>query len=245
MSRNVSVLCFSLAFYHPVRCPDPSVTLLSPPETKHRSDFSKCISPYPNSTFYTFSSPVPPPDTFSSPAAYAKAEKRARAPERLLTRHMKIFKEQWAGLGMSMDLGLVKGDAEMAAAVWRNLLGGRGARGISPPCASVTPSTSDSDDASKSFRRSVNLVGGLVENVDKIDVNVEETTDDSSGVYDFGANENDRYIAYPELMETLVAYLRREAQRLERIPDEAILGPRVMGRESEGVKQLMWGKVRP
>ncbi|KAG9316157.1 hypothetical protein JVU11DRAFT_3840 [Chiua virens] len=114
----------------------------------------------------------------------------------------------------------------MAAAVWRNLLGGRGTRGISPPGASVTPSTSDSDDASKSFRRSVNLVGGLVENVDKIDVNVEETTDDSSGVYDFGANENDQYITYPEPMETLVAYLRREAQRLERFPDESILGPR-------------------
>lgn len=55
----------------------------------------------------------------------------------------------------------------------------------------------------------------------------------------------DRYIAYPELMETLVVYLRREAQRLEGIPDEAILGPRVVGRESEGVRQLMWGKVRP
>ena len=54
-----------------------------------------------------------------------------------------------------------------------------------------------------------------------------------------------RYIAYPELMETLIVYLRREAQRLERIPDEAILGPRVVGREGEGVRELMWGKVKP
>lgn len=46
-------------------------------------------------------------------------------------------------------------------------------------------------------------------------------------------------------METLVAYVRREAQRLERIPDEVILGPRVVGREAEGVKKLMWGKARP
>lgn len=53
-----------------------------------------------------------------------------------------------------------------------------------------------------------------------------------------------RYIAYPELMETLVVYLRREVQRLERLPDEAILGPRVVGREGEGVKKLMLGKVR-
>ena len=56
---------------------------------------------------------------------------------------------------------------------------------------------------------------------------------------------DNRYIAYPELMETLVVYLRREAQRLERLPDEAILGPRVVGKEGEGVKKLLWGKVRP
>ena len=56
---------------------------------------------------------------------------------------------------------------------------------------------------------------------------------------------NDRYIVYPELMETLIAYLRREAQRLEGIPDEVVLGPRVVGREGEGVKKLTWGKVRP
>lgn len=106
---------------------------------------------------------------------------------------MKIFKEQWAGLGMSMDLGLVRGDAEMAAAVWRNLLGGRGARGISRSKVGTNQNASQTKDTSTSkFRRSVNLVGGLVENVEKIDVDVEETRDDLSGVYDFGANESDR-----------------------------------------------------
>lgn len=167
-----------------------SLTSSALSETKHRAELSKYVSPYPNSTFYTFPSPVPPLDTFPSPAAYAKAEKRARAPERLVTRHMKIFKEQWAGLGMSMDLGLARGDAEMAAAIWRNLLGGRGARGILP---ATQPGRSEAENAEKlAFRRSVNLVGGLVENVEKIDVTVEEATDDSSGVYDFGAQENDR-----------------------------------------------------
>ena len=172
---------------------DPSPA--SPPfsQSKHQAEFSKYVSSYPNSTFYTFPSPVPPPDTFPSPAAYTKAEKRARAPERLVTRHMKIFKEQWAGLDMSMDLGLVRGDAEMAAAVWRNMLGGRGARGISLPGVSGNQHASETEDASKPrFRRSVNLVGGLVENVEKIDVDVEEARDDLSGVYDFGAGESDR-----------------------------------------------------
>ncbi|KIJ08770.1 hypothetical protein PAXINDRAFT_88382 [Paxillus involutus ATCC 200175] len=157
----------------------------------------------------------------------------ARAPERLVTRHMKILKEQWSGLGMSMDLGLVRGDTEMAAAVWRNLLGGRGAKGISLP------------GQGGSFRRAVNLVGGLVENVEKIDVDVEEAKDDLSGVYDFEANESGRYVAYPELMQTLATHIRREALRLERLPDEVILGPRVVGREGEGVNKMVWGRVRP
>lgn len=46
-------------------------------------------------------------------------------------------------------------------------------------------------------------------------------------------------------METLVVYLRREAKRLEQIPDEVILGPQVVGREGEEVKKLVWGGVRP
>ncbi|KAG6373714.1 hypothetical protein JVT61DRAFT_8108 [Boletus reticuloceps] len=225
---------------------DTPLTPSSSSVIKHRAEFDKYVSPYPSSTFYTFPSPIPPPDSFPSPAAYVKAEKRARAPERLVTRQMKIFKEQWAGLGMSMDLGLVRGDTEMAAAIWRNLLGGRGAKGISLPGVGQNPCPSTAENASEpQFRRSVNLVGGLMENVENIEVAVEEARDDLSGVYDFGVNESDRYIAYPELMETLVVYLRHEAQRLEQIPDETILGPRVVGREGEGVKKLMWGKVRP
>ena len=178
----------------PPRLPaDPSLTPSVSSETKHRAELSKYVSPYPNGAFYTFPSPVPPPDTFPSPAAYAKAEKRARAPEKLVTRHMKIFKEQWAGLGMSMDLGLVGGDAEMAAAVWRNLLGGRGARGISLPGTDANPVRSEAEATNEpAFRRSVNLVGGLVENIQKIDVVSEEAKDDLSGVYDFGVNESDR-----------------------------------------------------
>jgi len=95
---------------------------------------------------------------------------------------MKILKEQWAGLGMSLDLGLVRGDAEMAAAVWRNLLGARGARGIE---------LSREGDAG-GYRRAVNLVGGLVDDVRKLDVDKEELKDDNSGVHDFAPSESDR-----------------------------------------------------
>ncbi|CAL1699786.1 unnamed protein product [Somion occarium] len=109
---------------------------------------------------------------------------KGRAPERLVTRQMKILKEQWAGLGVSMDLGLVRGDAEMAGAVWRNFLGGRGARGIVYPSSPAA--------SGPYFRRSVNLVGGSVESVKKVDkqgLDVEEAKDDGSGVHDYAPAE--------------------------------------------------------
>jgi hypothetical protein len=99
---------------------------------------------------------------------------------------MKILKEQWAGMGMSLDLGLVRGDAELAAAVWRNLLGARGANGIGL----------GQESNGSGYRRAVNLVGGLVEDVRKMDVDKEELKDDNSGVHDFAPSENDRYVYY-------------------------------------------------
>jgi cytochrome b pre-mRNA-processing protein 3 len=150
--------------------------------------------------------------------------RRGRAPDRLVTRQMRIFKEQWTGMGMAFDLGLVKGDMEMAGAVWRNLLGARGARGIEYPPAASTPTTT-------TFRRSVNLVGGLVENPAKIDergLDVEEATDDHSGVHDFPPSEADKYVAFPETMVDIVTYVRRELQRLERVPDEEIIQGDIM-----------------
>jgi cytochrome b pre-mRNA-processing protein 3 len=141
---------------------------------------------------------------------------------------MKIFKEQWAGMGLSFDLALVKGDQEMAGAVWRNLLGGRGARGIAYP---------DSADGHKTqYRRAVNLVGGEVVNVAKIDVDKEETRDDGSGVHDFPPSEVEKYVAYPELMLDIVGYVRRELARLEQITDHDIM--------SGSWGQLKFGLIR-
>lgn len=52
-----------------------------------------------------------------------------------------------------------------------------------------------------------------------------------------------RYIAYPELMATLVSYIRRESLRLERIDDRVIMGPRRVGHEGEDVQNLRWGEI--
>jgi len=117
------------------------------------------------------------------------------------------------GLGLSFDLALVQGDMEMAAAIWRNLLGARGSRGIAYPSTAESPT----------YRRAVNLVGGEVVNVAKIDVDKEELKDDGSGVHDFPPQEVDKYVRYPELMSELVEYVRRELARLEKISDEEIM----------------------
>ena len=138
--------------------------------------------------------------------------KRSQAPERLVTRQLKIFKEQWLGMCMSFDLALVKDDMEMAGAIWRNILGARGARGIA-----YTP------DAAPKFRRSVNLSGSQVQNPEKIDIEKEEATDDGSGVHDYPPEEADKYVQYPELMADIVTYVRRELVRLENLSDEQIM----------------------
>ena len=145
----------------------------------------------------------------------------------LVTRQMKIFKEQWMGLGLSFDLALVQGDMEMAAAVWRNLLGARGARGIAYPAGS--------DTGAPTYRRAVNLVGGEVVNVAKIDLDKEELKDDGSGVHDFLPEEADKYVKFPELMLELVEYVRRELARLEKVTDEEIM--------SGNLDMLKFGKV--
>ncbi|KXN85188.1 CBP3-like protein [Leucoagaricus sp. SymC.cos] len=182
---------------------------------------------------YTFISPfyvnpnAPKIDSSNSdPDPVARRKLISRAPDRIVNRQMKIFKEQWAGLGLSFDLALVKGDQEMAGAVWRNLLGARGARGITYPDSSDQPS----------YRRSVNLVGGEVVNVAKIDFDKEATRDDGSGVHDFPPSEVDKYVAYPELMLDIVGYVRRELVRLEQISDEDIM--------SGDWQKLKFGPVR-
>ncbi|KAJ7125002.1 hypothetical protein C8R44DRAFT_782027 [Mycena epipterygia] len=156
-----------------------------------------------------------------------KKERLSRAPDRLVTEQMKIFKEQWTGFCLSFDLGLIKGDMEMAGAVWRNLLGARGASGIAFP----------DDPSAPSFRRAVNLLGGTVVNPSKIDFEKEATTDDGSGVHDFPPDEADKYLAYPELMLEVVQYVRRELVRLEAFSDGQVVDMYWEGMKFGGIKQ--------
>ncbi|CCL98381.1 uncharacterized protein FIBRA_00376 [Fibroporia radiculosa] len=184
--------------------------------------------------------PYTTPSAFYVVANGGKPRPKGKAPEMLVSKQMKIFKEQWAGMGMSFDVSLLRGDADMAAVIWRNLLGGRGARGI------VYPSDEGTSSTQPHFRRSVNLVGGEVEKVKKIakrGLELEEARDDGSGVHDYLPSEADKYVAYPELMVALVSYIRRELVRLQNIPDEVVMGAGVTGKEGEGVPELKFGRI--
>ena len=187
---------------------------------------------------------VIPPDSFAFKSQFYSIPKaiasrnigkndRAKAPERLVKQQMKIFKEQWTGMGMAFDLGMIKGDEELAGAVWRNLLGARGARGI------VLPTDTQ-------IRRNINP-GGEVEKYAKLGpeaLEAAEAKDDGSGVYDFGPNELDQYVKYPETMATVVSYLRRELVRLGKLDDDLIAGPLKTGKEREDLVKLRFGSVR-
>lgn len=151
---------------------------------------------------------------------------RVSVPERIVTNQMKIFREQLTGLSLSFDYAMMKGDVEMAAAIWRNLLGARGAKGIAFPGSNAP-----------AFRRSVNLVGSTVVNVAKVDFEKEELKDDGSGVHDYPPAEYEKYVKYPELMLDLVSYARRELIRLEKLSDKQIM-------KSEDFGKLKFGKVR-
>ena len=192
-------------------------------------------TPAPNTASPT--RPTPFYSATSTPdAPNGGAQKRGRAPEALVTKQMKIFREQWAGLGVALDLALAQGsDGALAAAIWRNLLGARGAQGLALALAPISPVPE--------FRRAVNP-GGAVARLSEAARLREEIRDDGSGVHDFGPEERDAYVRFPETMLLLTTYVRAEVARLAAIPNEEIMRAGVaLGREAEGVEALRFGKI--
>ncbi|KAI0263464.1 hypothetical protein BC834DRAFT_957799 [Gloeopeniophorella convolvens] len=185
--------------------------------------------------------PQPPAPATRQPFYAASApppRKRGRAPEALVTRQMKVLREQWAGLGVALDLALAQdtgGDAALAAAMWRNLLGARGAAGLALALAPASPVPA--------FRRAVNPGGAAARLSDVARVR-EEARDDGSGVHDFGPEARDAYVRFPETMLVLAAYVRSEVARLARVPDERVMAAGAeIGKEAEGIEALRFGRI--
>ncbi|KAH6892754.1 hypothetical protein BKA70DRAFT_1233491 [Coprinopsis sp. MPI-PUGE-AT-0042] len=138
----------------------------------------------------------------AGPKALLKAQERQ---DRITTRQMRIFDGQWAGLELLFDFAKCQSNQEMAAAIWRNLLGAGGG----------TNST---------YRRAVNLVGGEAVSANIWRRGVRRMME--GGVHDFAPDGADKYLTYPEVMLGLTTklrrpisfygYVRRELSRLEK-----------------------------
>ena len=193
------------------------------------STTTSTVKPPPPASFYS-SNPLTSPDATT-------IKKRGRAPEALVTKQMKIFREQWAGLGLSLDLALAQGsDAVLAGSIWRNLLGARGAQGFA--LASL-PSQSSPTSPMPEFRRAVNQA-----RMSETERTREERRDDGSGVHDFGPGDRDAYVRFPETMLVLTAYIRAEVARLANVPDERIMGAgAALGREADGAEALRFKNI--
>jgi cytochrome b pre-mRNA-processing protein 3 len=177
-----------------------------------------------------------PPNSSRHPDVATGNRKSRRAPEALVSKQMKIFREQYAGLGVALDLALAQGsDVVLSAAIWRNLLGARGAQGLAMALAPTSPVPE--------FRRAVNPGGMIARMSDTVRAR-EERRDDGSGVHDFGPEERDAYVRFPETMLVLTAYVRGEVARLAAIPNEKIMGiGNALGREAEGVATQRFKKI--
>ena len=152
-----------------------------------------------------------------------------------------IFREQWAGLGLACDVALITGDIDMASAMWRNLLGARGAKGIAYPMpgdmyGNHSPTSgAPSDPSLQTSPKSEDPSSGGVTDFEGLILHAflyvnmyltlaYETTP--------GPAIN-KYVMYPQLLLVLTSYLRRELVRLEHITDTTILGGKGVGmRES-------------
>ena len=176
------------------------------------------------------------PRPATSPNA-AIVKKRGRAPEALVSKQMKIFREQWTGLSLSLDLALAhNSDAMLAGAIWRNLLGARGAQGLE---LALAPSQAPPTSPVPEFRRAINQA-----RMSEAERLREERRDDGSGVHDFGPEDRDAYVRFPETMLVLTAYVHAEVARLANIPDEKVMGTgAVLGREADGVEALRFNKI--
>ena len=202
---------------------------LAPASPNNTSTTTSTTKPQRVASFYN-SKPSTPPDAMA-------IKKRGRAPEALVTKQMKIFREQWAGLGLSLDLALAQGsDAVLAGSIWRNLLGARGAQGFA---LALSPSQSSPTPHMPEFRRAVNQA-----RLSETERTREETRDDGSGVHDFGPEDRDAYVRFPETMLILTAYIRAEVARLANISDERIMGAgAALGREADGVEALRFKNI--
>jgi cytochrome b pre-mRNA-processing protein 3 len=122
-----------------------------------------------------------------------------RTSERTIISYMKEYRELWNGSQLSLDIGLVGGDWELAGAIWRNIFAAKGwdLNGKGGELGDAI----DPASAPASLKESP----------------LTQTLDANATAEGTSPAEVPYHIYY------FVAYLRRELKRLEAVPDEDII----------------------
>lgn len=152
------------------------------------------------------------------------------------------YREQYFGMGLSFDLALARDDADMAAAIWRNFMGCRGAQGIQ------LPDPTSEEPTPFVFRKAINAFGSKTEklmDLDDAQIAKLELVDDGSGVYDHRPEEADLYVQYPETMLKLSTYIRTETERLASFSDEMVMSKLIPGTLWDHLAEMKFGPIKP
>ncbi|KAG9026962.1 Protein cbp3, mitochondrial [Tulasnella sp. JGI-2019a] len=136
---------------------------------------------------------------------FLDAEYRLRAvegpkcPERIIKNSMIDLRNQWNGTTISYDVAMMKGDAEFAAAIWRNIFAARGEKAYKEKDLPIEERTRLVEKRKK-------------ENDPEAFVGALDGPDDLKALEDL-----------PGLLVMYVAHVRRELKRLEEVSDALIL----------------------
>ncbi|GAA5891243.1 hypothetical protein JCM5296_006874 [Sporobolomyces johnsonii] len=167
-------------------------------------------------------------------------ELRIRGPyavtqSRLIKGYMKDMLEQYHGSCAAYDEGLVRGDAVLAAAVWRNVFGAGwggvgGVKGKRAPKAGEAPKLGPNplQVEAKAKELAVDPVqakvlkkGAAPHDVFKTDEPIVDPA------VKFGSLDplypEDPDLEFAQSLEKIVVYIRKEVQRLERLPDQVVI----------------------
>lgn len=158
---------------------------------------------------------------------------------------MRDMLEQYRGSVSAYDEGLVAGDAVLAAAIWRNIFGAGwggvgGVKGKRAPRAGEVPELGPNPNKDAVMPLAVDPIQRKVLKKDQKGEDVFLT---DKPIVDPTRNHSNTPLLFPDdpdlefaqTLEKLVVYIRKEVQRLERLPEDVV----VHGRPPKGKGSLV------
>ncbi|GAA5997765.1 Cbp3p [Rhodotorula paludigena] len=179
---------------------------------------------------------------------------------RLIKGYMKDMLEQYHGACAAYDEGLIRGDAVLAAAIWRNIFGAGwggvgGVKGKAAPKAGEAPKIGPNPLQPQQAEQPAAAEGTEAFTVDPVQAKLLKKDQQASALFQTDEPIADPRVAragwtplYPEdpdlefvqSLEKMVGYIRREVQRLERLPEQVV----VQGKPDKGRGSLVdFGRI--